>query len=254
MITSALAYFACQPATCSVFRTGTPFAFLCGRRTWRPWGRRQMWSLTRPSWLLVVRTSPYRGRSSQHRGEPRGISWPPAAAPTEEQQETEPTARSFQSPQARILSSLRMRACGLWELQAVVTLCHAVQWPEAPAFCLKVLLAVASCSAAALLIAFLLLAACRFSRAMDLYREMMQRGVTPDARTYNTLLYAGAQAKLPGKVLEVYGMMIAAGLPPNLSSRLGSCWKLWAMGGDSESSTAGSQPVTLYCVPLCRSS
>lgn len=36
---------------------------------------------------------------------------------------------------------------------------------------------------------------------MDLYKEMLQRGVTPDAITYNTLLYAGAQAKLPGKVL-----------------------------------------------------
>jgi len=36
---------------------------------------------------------------------------------------------------------------------------------------------------------------------MDLYKEMLLRGVTPDAITYNTLLYAGAQAKLPGKVL-----------------------------------------------------
>lgn len=55
----------------------------------------------------------------------------------------------------------------------------------------------------------------RFARAMELHKEMLLRGVPPDAITYNTLLYAGAQAKLPGKVLEVYGMMVAAGVTPN---------------------------------------
>ena len=36
---------------------------------------------------------------------------------------------------------------------------------------------------------------------MELYREMQQREVKPDAQTFNTLMYASAQAKLPGKVL-----------------------------------------------------
>ena len=41
----------------------------------------------------------------------------------------------------------------------------------------------------------------RLGKAMDLYREMQQREVKPDAQTFNTLMYASAQAKLPGKVL-----------------------------------------------------
>lgn len=36
---------------------------------------------------------------------------------------------------------------------------------------------------------------------MDLYKEMTDKNVQPDAITFNTLMYAGAQAKLPGKVL-----------------------------------------------------
>ncbi|CAI7784616.1 unnamed protein product [Closterium sp. NIES-54] len=57
----------------------------------------------------------------------------------------------------------------------------------------------------------------RFERAMELYREMRspERAVQPDAITFNTLMFAAAQAKLPGKVLEVYGMMMADGVPPN---------------------------------------
>ncbi|CAI5517193.1 unnamed protein product [Closterium sp. Naga37s-1] len=56
-----------------------------------------------------------------------------------------------------------------------------------------------------------------FERAMELYREMRspERAVQPDAITFNTLMFAAAQAKLPGKVLEVYGMMVADGVPPN---------------------------------------
>lgn len=55
----------------------------------------------------------------------------------------------------------------------------------------------------------------RLSRALELFSEMESRGVAPDSVTFNTLLYAGAEAKLPGKVLEIYGMMSAARVPPS---------------------------------------
>ncbi|KAL3680837.1 hypothetical protein R1sor_023793 [Riccia sorocarpa] len=55
----------------------------------------------------------------------------------------------------------------------------------------------------------------RFERAMGLYKEMMDRSILPDTITFNTLMYAGAQAKLPGKVLEVYRSMCKAGVAPN---------------------------------------
>lgn len=41
----------------------------------------------------------------------------------------------------------------------------------------------------------------RLEKVMDLYKEMRDRNVQPDAINFNTIMYAGAQAKLPGKVL-----------------------------------------------------
>eukprot|EP00897_Mesotaenium_endlicherianum_P010456 jgi/Mesen1/9439/ME000062S08915 len=56
----------------------------------------------------------------------------------------------------------------------------------------------------------------RLSRVLALFQEMQQgRGLQPDAVTFNTLMYAAAQASLPGKVLEIYGQMVAGGVSPN---------------------------------------
>lgn len=42
---------------------------------------------------------------------------------------------------------------------------------------------------------------CRLEKALQLYQEMLDRSIQPDSITYNTLMFAGAQAKMPGKVL-----------------------------------------------------
>ncbi|CAM6095832.1 unnamed protein product [Calypogeia fissa] len=55
----------------------------------------------------------------------------------------------------------------------------------------------------------------RLEKVMDLYKEMKDKNIQPDAITFNTIMYAGAQAKLPGKVLEAYRTMISAGVAPN---------------------------------------
>ncbi|KAL2621249.1 hypothetical protein R1flu_001454 [Riccia fluitans] len=55
----------------------------------------------------------------------------------------------------------------------------------------------------------------RFEKATGLYKEMVERSIQPDTITFNTLMYAGSQAKLPGKVLEVYRSMCKAGVAAN---------------------------------------
>ncbi|CAI6010298.1 unnamed protein product [Closterium sp. NIES-65] len=103
----------------------------------------------------------------------------------------------------------------------------------------------------------------RFERAMDLYREMRspERAVQPDAITFNTLMFAAAQAKLPGKVLEVYGMMVADGVPPNqitfgiLLEAVGSGGRLTAaLQVFNEMRAAGIPPTTStfnYLIDAC---
>lgn len=41
----------------------------------------------------------------------------------------------------------------------------------------------------------------RLEKVLQLYQEMLDRNIRPDSITYNTLMFAGAQAKMPGKVL-----------------------------------------------------
>ncbi|CAI5471561.1 unnamed protein product [Closterium sp. Yama58-4] len=103
----------------------------------------------------------------------------------------------------------------------------------------------------------------RFERAMELYREMRspERAVQPDAITFNTLMFAAAQAKLPGKVLEVYGMMVADGVPPNqitfgiLLEAVGSGGRLTAaLQVFNEMRAAGIPPTTStfnYLIDAC---
>ncbi|CAI5457975.1 unnamed protein product [Closterium sp. Yama58-4] len=103
----------------------------------------------------------------------------------------------------------------------------------------------------------------RFERAMELYREMRspERAVQPDAITFNTLMFAAAQAKLPGKVLEVYGMMVADGVVPNqitfgiLLDAVGSGGRLTAaLQVFNEMRAAGIPPTTStfnYLIDAC---
>ncbi|EFJ06515.1 hypothetical protein SELMODRAFT_430583 [Selaginella moellendorffii] len=56
---------------------------------------------------------------------------------------------------------------------------------------------------------------CRLEKALQLYKEMQTLSITPDSKTYNTLIQAAGEAKATEKALELYQSLTKVGLSAN---------------------------------------